>query len=441
MTPEYHDPYAGYPQYGAEHGSDYTTPYATPYSAPYPGDYARDYAGAYPPPLPAGNAPARTGRRRVLTAGIAALSAAAVVGGVALVQASNTVAGAGSLAQLVPTVPTVPGSPNTGNGSTGGSNGSGTTGSGSGGNGTTSVGLATSAQQKGVVTVVSVLKYQNAESAGTGMVLTGDGEILTNNHVVNGATSITVTVASSGKSYRADVVGTDPSDDVAVLQLRNASGLTTAKVGNSSGVAVGDKIVGVGNAGGTGTLRASTGQVIGLDKSITATDETGQEGEQLTGLIEVAATIIAGDSGGPLYDSSGDIVGMNTAASANRTAQSTAYAIPIDNAVQIADQIESKVETAKIHIGLPAFLGVGLDPDVTSSATVSTLLPGGPAADAGITKGSVITAVDGHRVGTAASLRTQLRKHRPGAKASVSWTDAAGSSHTATLTLGTGPAD
>ena len=102
---------------------------------------------------------------------------------------------------------------------------------------------------------MSVLGYQNAEGAGTGMVLTSNGEILTNNHVVNGATSITVTVASTGKSYRADVVGTDPTDDVAVISLRNASGLKTAKIGDSSGVAVGDSIVGVGNAGGTGTLR------------------------------------------------------------------------------------------------------------------------------------------------------------------------------------------
>lgn len=410
-------------------------PYFDPYTGhPYdPSRYGTGY-GYAPPPPPSDRARPRA-RRRVFTAGIAALSAAAVVGGVVLTEAaSGPVAGTGTLAQLVPTaptVPTVPGTPNGGNASIGGSPG----------NGTTSVGLATKTQQKGVVTIVSVLKYQNAESAGTGMVLSADGEILTNNHVVDGATSITVTVASSGRSYRADVVGTDPSDDVAVLQLRNASGLTTAKVGDSSGVSVGDRIVGVGNAGGTGALRASTGQVIGLDKSITATDESGQDGEQLTGLIEVAATIIAGDSGGPLYASSGDIVGMNTAASANRTTPSTAYAIPIDSAVHIADQIETKTETAKIHIGLPAFLGVGLDPQIPSSATVVSLLPGGPADGAGITRGSVITAVDGNHVGTAAALRTELRRYRPGDKASISWTAADGSTHTATVTLATGPAD
>ncbi len=93
------------------------------------------------------------------------------------------------------------------------------------------------------------------------MVLTSDGEILTNNHVVNGATSITVTIVSTGKSYRADVVGTDPTDDVAVIQLRNASGLKKANLGDSDDVKVGDSIVGVGNAGGTGTLRASNGKV------------------------------------------------------------------------------------------------------------------------------------------------------------------------------------
>ena len=131
--------------------------------------------------------------------------------------------------------------------------------------------------RRGSSPIVSVLAYQRAESAGTGMILTSNGEILTNNHVVNGATSITVTVASTGKSYRADVVGTDPTDDVAVIQLRNASGLTTAKVGDSSGVKVGDAVVGVGNAGGTGTLRASAGAVTALNQSITATDESVSE--------------------------------------------------------------------------------------------------------------------------------------------------------------------
>jgi S1-C subfamily serine protease len=407
-------------------------PYDDSYAAAEPQYAGFPQPGLPQPPPQAQPAPPQAPRahRRVLAGGIAALTVAAVVGGVAIAESrSDTVSGSGSTAQLLPTTPgnggvTIPGDMNRGNSGT-----------------STSVALATAAQQKGIVTVVSVLKYQNAESAGTGMVLTSDGEILTNNHVIDGATSITVTIASTGKSYRADVVGTDPSDDVAVLQLRNASGLTTAKVGDSSDVAVGDAIVGVGNAGGTGTLRASSGKVTALNQSITATDESGQGGEKLTGLIEVKAEIISGDSGGPLYDSSGEIVGMDTAASANRALNSTAYAIPIDTALKIADEIETGIETTTIHIGLPAFLGVGLDQNATQRATVSSLLDGGPAADAGITSGSVITAVGGTKVTTAASLKSALRGYQPGDKVSISWVDSNGSSHTATVTLATGPAD
>jgi S1-C subfamily serine protease len=396
----------------------------TNYPFPEPGG---DPFYGYHPPAPQ---PARSrARRGLLAGGLAALAAGAVVAGVAVAGVgSTTVSGSGSTTQLLPTTPgnnggLVPGDMN------GGSR-SGTS---------TSVSLATAEQQKGVVSIVSVLKYQNAESAGTGMILSSDGEILTNNHVINGATSITVTVESTGRSYHASVVGTDPSDDVAVLQLQGASGLTTAKIGDSSGVQVGDKVVGVGNAGGTGTLRASSGQVTALNQSITASDETGGNGERLTGLIEVNAPIISGDSGGPLYDASGRIVGMDTAASSSRAAQ-TAYAIPIDKATQIADQIESGVETSKIHIGLPAFLGVSVA-DSAQGAVVANLLPGGPAAGAGITQGSVITAVNGNRVTSSTSLKTLLNKHDPGQRVTVSWTAADGTSHGATVTLATGPAD
>jgi S1-C subfamily serine protease len=382
-------------------------PYADPSSAP--------------PPFAAPPEPRPKRRSRILAGGIAALGAAAVVGAFAFAGHGSTVNGFGSTARLLPTIP---GDMNRGQSPR-----------------STSVSLATAAQQKGIVTVVSVLKYQNAESAGTGMILTSDGEVLTNNHVIDGATSITVTVASTGKSYRADVVGTDPSDDVAVLQLRDVSGLATANIGDSSDVAVGDSIVGVGNAGGTGTLRASSGTITALNRSITATDESGQDAEKLTGLIQVKAAIVSGDSGGPLYDSSGEIVGMDTAASASQALNSTAYAIPIDSALKIADEIESGVETSTIHIGLPAFLGVGLNPDETRHAQVSSLLNGGPAASAGITSGSVMTSVDGTKITTADSLKQALQSYNPGQRVSIGWTDARGTHHSATVTLATGPAD
>lgn len=387
------------------------------------------YGSSYPPhggvPVPPPAAPPsqrELGRgQRLLAGGLAALLTAAVLGGLAIAGHRSTVSGSGSVGALVPTIP---GDTQRGRGGT-----------------STSVSLATAAEQQGIVTVLSTLEYQQARSAGTGMVLTSDGEVLTNNHVVQGATSIRVTIASTHKSYRADVVGTDPSDDVAVVQLRNASGLQTANLGNSSGVAVGEAIVGVGNAGGTGTLRASSGSVSAVGQSITASNESGQDSEKLTGLIQVKATIVSGDSGGPLYDATGEVVGMDTAASANQAVDSTAYAIPINSAVRIAARIESGVETNKIHIGLPAFLGVSVTKADGRGARVESLLAGGPAAGAGITPGSVVTAVDGQNVSSPDSLRALLRADNPGDRVTVTWKRPNGSTASATVTLGTGPAD
>lgn len=381
-------------------------------------------------------------RTRYAYGALAATAAIAVAGGYAAGSgmSSTVIAGSGSIAaQSAPVVPVFPG------GNSGGSSGSGNSGGGSGGSsGSTSNGTASATQQIGIVTVVSVLKYQNAEGAGTGMVLSPDGEILTNNHVVNGATSITVTVESTGKSYKADVVGTAPTEDVAVIKLRNASGLQTAKLADSAAdVKVGDTVTGVGNAGGTGTLTSATGTVTALDQSITASDQGGTDAERLTRLIQTNAPIIAGDSGGPLYDSAGEIVGMNTAASTNEQTgtASEAYAIAIQNAVAVADKIESGIETAAIHIGYPGFLGVSTEATGGAGAGVSNLLSDGPAAQAGITIGSTITAVDGTKVTSPTSLRAVLTTKDPGTKVSITWTAADGTSHTATVTLATGPAD
>lgn len=228
---------------------------------------------------------------------------------------------------------------------------------------------ATAAQQVGIVEIDTVLRYQGARAAGTGMVLTPDGEILTNDHVVDGATSFKGTVA--GAAYTASVVGTDPTDDVAVLQLVHASGLRTAML-STTVATVGEAVTGVGNAGGTGTLTAVPGTVIALDRSITATDETGADPEQLTGLIESDAAVQAGDSGGPLYGDDGKVIGMDTAASSGGPAD--AYAIPIGTAAALAAQIESGANGATIHHGTRAFLGVSVT-DGADGATVARCCP------------------------------------------------------------------
>ena len=170
----------------------------------------------------------------------------------------------------------------------------------------------------GLVDVVSTLGDQNATAAGTGMVLTSTGEVLTNNHVINGATSISVTDIGNGKTYTATVVGYDKSKDIAVLQLQNASGLQTVNLGDSSTVTVGQNVVAIGNAEGKGgTPSVVTGSVTALNQSITAGDDGSSDSEQLSGLIQTNAPIQPGDSGGPLVNSAGQVVGIDTAASSS----------------------------------------------------------------------------------------------------------------------------
>jgi S1-C subfamily serine protease len=258
--------------------------------------------------------------------------------------------------------------------------------------------------------------------------------------VVDGATKITVTVVGTGRSYAADVVGTDATDDVAVLQLSGASGLSTAKL-SSDAVSVGDPVTAVGNAGGTGgTPTAATGTVTALDRSITASDEAGSDSEQLTGMIQVDADIQAGDSGGPLYDGDGEVVGIDTAASSGQTGATVGFAIPIAKAVSIADRIESGADSATIQQGTPAFLGVQLAQDTVGAATISGVVDGSPAAGAGLRAGDTITAVGGTTVDSADALSAALAEQHPGDQVRVSWVDSTGSGHTATVTLVAGPA-
>lgn len=357
--------------------------------------------------------------------------------------------------------------PNGSNGSSGssGSSGNGSSGSqnfgtlpGAGGTGdagtqTSSGTVATDAQSTGIVLINTVLAYQSAQAAGTGMVLTSDGEILTNNHVIAGATSISVTVASTGKSYDAKVVGTDATDDVAVLQLSGASGLTPANIDSSADVNIGDAVTGVGNAGGTGTLTAAPGNVTALDQTITTQAEGAAASETLNGLIQTNADIQSGDSGGPLYDADGAVIGIDTAASVG-SSENQGYAIPIGNALKIVDQIESGQETESVSIGYPAFLGIevgqaqsdgygsqtGATQQAVAGAPVAGAIAGGPAAGAGIVAGDTITAVDGTAIASPDALTATLAGYEPGQSATITWTDAAGASHSATVTFAAGPA-
>ncbi|WP_425956116.1 S1C family serine protease [Xylanimonas sp. McL0601] len=300
---------------------------------------------------------------------------------------------------------------------------------------------ATAAEERGVVLVETVLGYEGAEAAGTGVVLTSNGYVLTNNHVVEGATQIRVVVAATGESYTARVVGTDSTGDVAVLRLEDASGLQTATIDNDGGATVGDQVTAVGNAGGTGTLSAADGTVAALEQSITTQSEGPAQGETLSGLIEVNADVVSGDSGGPLLDSEGEVVGIDTAASSG-SADITGYAVPIDDALRIAHAIMAGTASDTVTIGYPAFLGVQVASqyDRLGGAAIAGVIDGTPAQQAGLTAGSTITAVDGTAITSADGLTAALAGHQPGDAITLTWTDAVGQQHSARVVLAEGPA-
>src|SRR6266487_702956 len=312
----------------------------------------------------------------------------------------------------------------------------------------------------GVVDVVSTLGYQGGTAAGTGMVLTSNGEVLTNNHVIEGATAINVTDAGNGRTYTATVVGYDKTRDVAVLQLTGASGLKTVSLSTAS-ARTGQTVVALGNAGGKGgTPSAATGTVTAVNQAITVSDQPAGTAEQLTGLTRTSAAIQPGDSGGPLVNSYGQVIGMNTAASAAISptgspaqpgqAQTQAFAIPISEASSIASQIEAGTSSSAVHIGSTAFLGAEILPSgagifggaspAASGAAVAGVVSGSAAAQAGLTEGDQITSLAGQAITSSSDLSSVLANYHPGNKVSISWTDQPGQSHTATVVLTTGPA-
>jgi S1-C subfamily serine protease len=276
----------------------------------------------------------------------------------------------------------------------------------------------------------------SGQASGTGQILTSDGEVLTNNHVVDGSTSISVVIAGKSGNYTAHVIGVAPAQDVALIQIEGVSGLPTVTIASSATVKVGDAIIAIGNAlGKGGTPTATTGTVTALDQTITASEGNGKS-EQLAGLIQSDAPISPGDSGGVIVNAAGQVVGMITAGDVQgfRSQTSTVnYAIPTDTAISYVNKIRSGVASTEIVYGQVGFMGVSVR-DSTTGAQVVTVQPGSPAESAGITVGSVITKVGGATITSSASLGTAIRSHKSGERVSVTWTDQRGS-HTTTLTL------
>ncbi len=280
--------------------------------------------------------------------------------------------------------------------------------------------------------------------AGTGMVLTSNGIVLTNNHVVANTTSLTAQLAGRGPVYQAVVIGVDPTQDVAVIKLQGASGLPTVRFDLSGSLAVGDHVTGLGNAlGRDGAPVPASGTVTSLDETIQVQDESATIRETLDGVLCFDAPIQPGDSGGPLLNSDGRVIGMDTAGSLTSASGAGAQwgcAIPITRAMSIAQQIRAGTASPYIESGHRGILGVSVSEKTSANgAAVDGVTPGDGAAAAGIGPGDVITSVAAIPVQSVSDLNSVMQDRRPGDRVTVAWRDAAGKMHSADVTLSAGP--
>lgn len=429
-------------------------------------------AGGYgqPPPWPPPQQPRRGGRALVYLL-VAVLAATTGAGAVLAFQARST--GQGSLSAR-----DIPSPGNLGDTNTS----------------TINMGAVAARVEPGVVDITSNLRYAGQVFEGTGIVLSSSGLVLTNNHVVAGSTRLTATLVTSGRKYAAQIVGTDSIHDVALLKLTGASGLQRVQVGDSAKVRLGMPVVALGNAGGTGgPPTVTSGSITALRRTITASNSGSGSSETLHNMLQTNAPIAEGDSGGPLANAAGQVIGMDTAANTQALGgpgTSQGFAIPIDQALAIARQMAAGQAGQGIHLGQPAFLGIavastasnaastagsprqqlaqlrqtasqfgsGVDtnrsclatdagnpvPGRIAPASSGTLIAGvfcgAPASVTGLRGGDVILALDGHSVSAPTTLTQLLSHYHPGNRVSVTWMDIGGLRHTGSLTLAAGPA-
>jgi S1-C subfamily serine protease len=288
----------------------------------------------------------------------------------------------------------------------------------------------------GIVDIYTKLGYEDGVAAGTGMIISRSGEVLTNNHVISGATSFKVVNVSTHRRYTATVVGYSVSRDIAVLQLANASNLRRIKLDRSFPLKVGQPVVARGNAEGRGGMpKTASGQIIALHQQIVAKDESGNS-ETLNNTIATDAPVVPGYSGGPLMDARDRAIGIVTAGST--AGPHRGFAIPIKQALQLAQRITTGKSNSIVHVGPTAFLGVRLA-DASDEAKIQSVVTGQAADEAGLAAGDVITSLNGKTISSVTDLRQVVLTLVPGKAVPIGWTNTSDVAQTGTITPTSGP--
>jgi serine protease Do len=292
---------------------------------------------------------------------------------------------------------------------------------------------------------------QQTEGAGTGMIITPDGLILTNQHVVSDTTASYTVVMSDGKTYPATVVARDAVNDLAFVRI-SANGLPTVQLGDSDAVQVGERVVAIGNALGQFQNTVTDGVISGLSRGVTAGDDSGlsSSSEQLQNLFQTDAAINPGNSGGPLLNLDSQVIGINTAV-AGQGSQNIGFAIPINEAKPEITSVEKTGQIVRSYLGvryvaldgqtasannLPVSSGAWIQ---ASDAQDPGVIAGSPAANAGLQEGDIITKVNSDSIDSTHTLSTLIAKYKPGDNVTLT-VNRGGKTQTINVTLGTAPA-
>lgn len=266
-------------------------------------------------------------------------------------------------------------------------------------------------------------KSYTSGASGTGIIVSKNGYILTNKHVIDGATTISV-VLDDGTTYEnVSLASVDPLNDVAFLKIDNVSDLKAATLGDSKTINVGQQVIAIGNALGQYQNTVTSGIISGTGRSLTASDESGSLTENLSDMIQTDAAINSGNSGGPLVNAAGEVIGINTATSVD--GENVGFAIPISSIKGMLGQLVETGEAKRAYVGVYSLditpevakqynLPVGSGTYVYNSETYSAVLSGGPAAKAGIRDKDIILAVNGVKVGVSGSLSSLVGEYKPG---------------------------